>query len=250
MTRFLQTDVGMKRLINEDSLNIAYNQSKQALLILCDGVGGGQFGEVASQMTVNHLTRKWEEVTQIQIADIQKWYTKEINEINDTIYKQGQNFADLKGMSTTLVCAVIIDQQVAIAHAGDSRAYVFRYPQLKQVTKDHSLINYLIDAGEINEDDAEQHPMKNVITRAIGSDDFIDIEFTYVGLKNGDVILLCSDGLTDMVEDETISTILGQAVSAEEMCQQLIRIANYKGGKDNISVIIEKYKEKAVELND
>lgn len=248
MRIIMKTDVGRRRTNNEDVVQAVFNRHEQPLLVLCDGVGGAQFGEVAAKMCANYLITQWEQMPKCDVPTAKSWLKEHIGTVNTTIHSRGNAFSDLKGMSTTLVCATIIDNQLIVAYVGDSRLYIYRYPQLKQITRDHSLVNYLIDNGEVSLEDADTHPMRHVITRAMGSEAHIDIDFVQVTLLPQDIILLCSDGLSDMVSDEQMIACLNKGVTAYEQINALVKLANENGGKDNISVILGYYDEKGGEI--
>ncbi|MBS4769962.1 Stp1/IreP family PP2C-type Ser/Thr phosphatase [Carnobacteriaceae bacterium zg-ZUI240] len=247
MKIIMKTDIGKRRVNNEDAIQTAFNQHDQPLFILCDGVGGQQFGEVASGMCVNYLTTQWQQTERMTAQELKQWFEYHVNYINSDIHRKGQSFSDLKGMSTTLVCASIDDNQLVVSHVGDSRLYIYRYPYLQQITKDHSLVNFLVDKGEITPQEALVHPMRHVITRSVGNESYVDIDFTQVTLKTHDIILLCSDGLSDMVSEEDIVKILNQGMTPYEQINNLIKCANTNGGRDNISVILAYVEQKGGE---
>ncbi|MBF0780653.1 MULTISPECIES: Stp1/IreP family PP2C-type Ser/Thr phosphatase [unclassified Granulicatella] len=236
--------VGMKRLNNEDYLGVEKNKENRALYVLCDGVGGNKAGEVASKMVVNYLKQKWQKTSFFSANDIRQWMLTTIEEVNKLVYERSKQFLDLKGMSTTLVCASTFDNQLIVSHVGDSRLYIYRTPELKQITKDHTLVRDLLDLGGLSEEEALNHPMKHVITRAVGSKDSLIIDITQVSLQSQDYILLCSDGLTDMLSDDDISSSFKEWKPIEERVKKWIEQANLAGGRDNISIILIHYKEK------
>lgn len=241
MRIIMKTDVGMKRTNNEDVIQTVFNHQKQPLMILCDGVGGQQFGEVAASMCVTYLATQWQKTSNMTPNNIQEWFEKHILVANSEIYEKGEMFSDLKGMSTTLVCASVFENQLVVAHVGDSRAYIYRHPELRLITQDHSLVNYLLEKGEISEENAKTHPMRNVITRALGTDAYITIDFTKVSLMPKDSVLLCSDGLSDMVDEIEMSDILKQNITLFDQSNRLVKKANKNGGRDNISLILARY---------
>lgn len=238
------THVGMRRLNNEDAVGFEKNRSEQALCILCDGVGGHKSGEVASHTTVNFLKERWKDTENMTEETTVSWLNETIQRANGHVFDYSGRFPDLKGMSTTLVCAVIIGNQLLIAHVGDSRCYVYRSPEFKQVTVDHSLVNDLVELGELTREEAAHHPMKNIITRAIGSRERVDIEITQLTVHDRDIIVLCSDGLSDMVPDNVLLQEFQTWKTLEERAKSLVQLANNAGGKDNISVVLTQYKEK------
>lgn len=247
MRIIMKTDIGMKRTNNEDVIQTVFNHQKQPLMILCDGVGGQQFGEVAASMCATYLANQWQKTSLMTADQIQEWFDRHITVINSEIYEKGQIFSDLKGMSTTLVCASVFENQLVVAHVGDSRAYVYRHPEIRLITRDHSLVNYLLERGEITLEDAKKHPMKNVITRAIGTDPYVTIDFTQVSLMPSDSILLCSDGLSDMLDEEEMEMILSQNAILFDQGNRLVKQANENGGRDNISLILARYDVKGGE---
>lgn len=241
MRIIMKTDIGMKRTNNEDMIQTVFNHQKQPLMILCDGVGGQNFGEIAANMCVTYLVRQWEKTSDMTPEKVQEWLDKHITIANNDIYEKGEMFSDLKGMSTTLVCATAFENQLIVAHVGDSRAYIYRYPELRLITQDHSLVNYLLEKGEISEENAKIHPMRNVITRAIGTQANVPVDFTQVSLMPKDSILLCSDGLSDMISEIEMSDILKQNVTLFDQSDRLVKSANQNGGRDNISLILARY---------
>lgn len=242
-----QSHIGRKRLNNEDYIGVENNQFQQQLFILCDGVGGNKAGEVASQMTVNHLKDMWKQSTLLSVVDAIQWLTEHIERVNTLVYERSKQFVDLEGMSTTIVCATIIDEQLISAHVGDSRLYVYRTPQLKQITQDHTLVYDLLTLGGLTVEEAQNHPMKNVITRAVGNKENVVIDVTQLTLQNHDYVLICSDGLTDMLNDETIAGSFKEWMTLDERVNHWIDQANLAGGKDNISVLLAQYRQKGEE---
>ncbi|NEW62178.1 Stp1/IreP family PP2C-type Ser/Thr phosphatase [Granulicatella sp. zg-ZJ] len=238
-----QTDVGMKRVINEDAVDVFQNKDGLYLCVLCDGVGGHQSGEVASKTALTYMGDMWKQEKDITMDTISHWLTSRIEEVNELIFNQANRFSDLKGMSTTIVCAIMIDDKLITAHVGDSRVYVYRHGAIKQVTYDHTLVNDLLALGGLNEEEAKNHPMKHVITRAVGNKKTVQIDVTTVTLIDNDGILICSDGLTDMLSDEEIASSFKEYPAVDDRVKGLIQKANVAGGRDNISVLIMKYEE-------
>ena len=240
------SDVGCKRPHNEDST--ASNQTL-GVLVLADGMGGYKAGEVASAIAVTGIYSDIEtglEKTRPGGIDQASGLDKHsvlirnaVNRANSSIYNTAQADEQCKGMGTTVVTAITYENKISIAHVGDSRLYRLRDNDFKQVTKDHSLVQELIDRGLFSPEEAEQNAPKNLVTRALGIDAKVEIDVIEDELAIGDIYLLCSDGLTDMVKDEEIHLTLGKysgnlALAADK----LVEIANKYGGKDNISVIL------------
>ena len=163
---------------------------------------------------------------------------KQITLENERIVGKSTQFSDLDGMGTTLVAAVLFEEELVIANIGDSRGYLYSNKKLVQLTEDHSLVNELLKSGEITSEAAANHPRKNVLTRSLGVSSEIDIDITIFSILKDDILLLCSDGLTNMVEDSAISEILSQDISIEEKVNALVSLANEKGGADNITVLL------------
>jgi serine/threonine protein phosphatase PrpC len=240
------TDTGRVRQNNEDS--IGYD-SVLGLLVLADGMGGHLGGEVASSVSVDTIIQYIQQnAPSIKTGQIDPGtgYSMEsiciqqaIEQANDIIYKRSNNEADLRGMGTTIVVMLFYNNRFSLAHIGDSRCYRFRGNKIEQITKDHSLLQELIDRGFYTPEEAKTSLNKNLVTRALGIDPTITADIQEELAMKNDIYLLCSDGLTDLVEDEFISlTIQRFSDNLEEAAKQLITKANQNGGKDNISVIL------------
>jgi len=246
-----QTDTGRIRQNNEDSIGF---DSALGLLVLADGMGGHLGGEVASSLSVDHIIKfSQQRLPSIKPGQIdsKSGFTLEslciqeaIEFANDLVFRKSTEDVELRGMGTTLVVILFYDNRFSLAHIGDSRCYRYRNKSLSQITKDHSLLQELIDRGFYTPEEASKSLNKNLVTKALGIDSTISPDVQEdLALKN-DIYLLCSDGLTDLVEDEYISlTIKRFSDNLEEAAKQLITKANQNGGKDNISVILCKIKE-------
>ena len=237
------TDVGRVRIGNEDSYSTLWGDKSppgvDALIVVADGMGGHAAGEVASSMAVDG-------VVELMISDVgsphvggQKYLEvlgRVLQEVNNTVYRASQD-EDKRGMGTTCTVGVIKEDQLYISHVGDSRAYLLRAGELHQITEDHSWVEHQVAIGALSQQEARNHPDRNVITRAIGLDPQVKVDGYLVSIANGDVLLLCSDGLTTMLEDTEIASILS-VNGPEEACKALIEAANREGGHDNITVAI------------
>ncbi|MGC6769271.1 Stp1/IreP family PP2C-type Ser/Thr phosphatase [Enterococcus sp. LJL128] len=233
-----QTDVGRKRNTNQDYAGVFENQAGIPLAILADGMGGHLAGDVASEMAVNHLGERWT-AADISSADkAAQWLIQLIQEENEAIYEKGQSVPEYAGMGTTIVGAVLLEQSFVLANIGDSRAYLVRNGQLVQLTEDHSLVNALVKSGEITEEMAANHPRKNVLTRSLGMPNTVEVDVASHLRVDDDYILLCSDGLTNMVPEALILETLLSEHSLEEKVNLLISLANEAGGMDNITVLV------------
>jgi serine/threonine protein phosphatase PrpC len=230
------SDTGRKRRHNEDAF-----VCEPPLLAIADGMGGARAGEVASGLAASAL----QEHTGEQGSSEQRVVAL-IQEANKRVYERSREDAALSGMGTTLTLALVGDARVAIGHVGDSRAYLIRDGVLKQITEDHSLVAELTRAGKLSEEEAETHPQRSVITRALGTDANVDVDAFTVDTRDGDVFMLCSDGLTSMVEDGAIREIVEKRHgNLEKAARGLIKAANRNGGEDNITVIMFEISEAA-----
>lgn len=233
-----RTAIGKQRADNQDYVDVFTNQAGQHLALVADGIGGHQGGDVASAMAVSHLGHDFELTAWTTTAAASQWLSQQITMENHSIIEKSNQFADLNGMGTTLVAAVYFTDEVVIASIGDSRAYLLRDGQLRQLTEDHSLVNELVKRGEISRQAARHHPQKNVITRSLGISNDANFDLNTYPLVLNDQLLLCTDGLTNMVDDQQIATVLESTQPLEAKCDQLIELANAAGGLDNISVLI------------
>ncbi|GAW99706.1 Stp1/IreP family PP2C-type Ser/Thr phosphatase [Secundilactobacillus mixtipabuli] len=233
-----RTAIGKRRKDNEDSVGIFTNQQGVKLAIIADGIGGNQGGDVASEMAVTHIGHSFKLSNVKTIDETKDWLQKQISSENQDIRNRSEQFIDLKGMGTTVVLAVIFNQTVLIGNIGDSRGYLLRDHVFSQVTEDHSLVNELIKRGELSRQAARVHPKKNVITRSLGIEKAVQIDTHYLELTDNDMLLLCSDGLTDMVNDDKIQAVLENEAALQDKCDQLVKLANDAGGLDNISVVL------------
>jgi PPM family protein phosphatase len=234
------TDVGRQRHTNEDR----YYESAP-LFAVADGMGGARAGEVASQLAVDEFAERADAggTPEEKLAAI-------VQAANRKIYDLAQSDESHAGMGTTLTAALVHDQEVSLGHVGDSRAYRFRDDELERLTQDHSLVEELMRMGKLSPEDAESDPRRSIITRALGPEPDVDVETCTYPAKDGDVYLLCSDGLTGMLPEERVAEILRARSSLEQAAQALVDDANARGGKDNITVILFKLAEEVKEGTD
>lgn len=236
MKAYYITDTGKVRTHNEDSVMIVQNLSGEYLMVVADGMGGHKAGEVASSIVVNGLTDKFKKLETIgEKQDAVNWIRKNANELNEAIFKYTDEFEESKGMGTTLVLAIVTNNYILFGNVGDSSGFVMKKGVLYKVTKDHTLVNLLVETGELTPEEAENHPRKNVLMRALGANNPIDVDIFDVDMGS-DAILLCSDGLTNMLTNVQIEKVLNSDLSLEERIVKLIRKSNLRGGTDNVSI--------------
>ena len=233
-----QTDIGHQRKENQDLVAKFTAPDGTLLVVVTDGIGGSRSGDVAAQITVDHLGRQFQAASPNSSLEAIRWFAREVQLINDEILQKSTENPKYQGMGTTLVAAIIFDQAMVVANIGDSRGYVLHDNLLTQVTIDHSLVNELVKHGDITEEEARNYPQNNIITRAIGVSADARIEVNRFDLGAGDQILLCSDGLSKMITREQMMGVLESDLSLTEKCSQLIKMANEAGGPDNITVLI------------
>lgn len=236
MQTFYLTDTGKIRDHNEDNVIILKNEKGEYLLAVADGMGGHKAGEVASAIVINHLTEEFYSLDTLGSKEAAIDFLRNIvTEMNQKIFEYTKENPDSKGMGTTFVCAIKTDDYLLYGNIGDSSGYVMKKNKLHKVTKDHTLVNLLVSTGELTQEEAKYHPRKNVLMRALGANNPIDIDIFDVEPKI-DGILLCSDGLTNMLTEEQIEKVLVEEKRAEDVVHKLINKANARGGNDNISV--------------
>jgi serine/threonine protein phosphatase PrpC len=224
-----RTDAGRRRRRNEDAYVVA-----PPLFAVADGMGGAQAGEVAARLA----TAAFHEYHEADELEAEQRVAAIIKEANRRIYERARGDTEVSGMGTTVTAALVEGGRIVIGHVGDSRAYRLRGGRLEQLTDDHSLVADLVRGGRISPEEAEIHPQRSVITRALGTDPEVDVDSQAVDAEAGDVYLLCSDGLTTMVADDEILDIVGRAKSLEHAGKDLVKAANRRGGEDNITVVL------------
>ncbi len=237
MKTFYLTDSGKIRSHNEDSVTILKNKTDEYLLLVADGMGGHRAGEVASSMAVTHLGKRFNETATIgNKLDAINWMQDNINEINKKILDYAKEYPEASGLGTTVVMALLTKDYLIFGNIGDSSGFVIKNNKLLKVTKDHTLVNALVANGELTEEEAKYHPKKNVLMKALGSNEKAEIDIFDVD-TNIDGIFLCSDGLTNMLSKEQIEKVLSDTeLEIEEKVIKLIRKSNARGGTDNISI--------------
>ncbi len=234
-----KSDVGKVRSTNQDAYHIAKISDNVAWSVVCDGMGGASGGNVASLVAVGALSDNINKNYNLQMEDesIKNLLVTSIVNANVLVNQKSHQNTELSGMGTTVVLSFIKDGVAHIAHAGDSRAYLVNDNAITQITRDHTMVQYLVDTGEITTEEAKNHPKKHLITRALGVQETIDVEYNYVRLSKNDKIIMCSDGLTNLVEaDEIFKTVKENNIDVA--IDILVELANERGGTDNITVVM------------
>lgn len=239
------TDVGQRRTNNQDYANQYKNKARKSMVFLADGMGGHRAGNIASEMAVTDLGAAWVATEISTINEVREWFAEYLEKENQQIHRIGQD-EEHKGMGTTLEAVAVIDDQVLFAHVGDSRIGLVRNGEYHQLTSDHSLVNALLKAGQITEEEAAHHPQRNIITQSIGQKDELQPDFGMVTVEAGDFIVINSDGLTNMISGDEIRDIVVSDLSVEEKAKTLVRFANNAGGLDNITVVLIHFAEEDV----
>jgi serine/threonine protein phosphatase PrpC len=246
---FGRTDVGRRRKVNEDSFLVSPEQS---LFAVCDGMGGHNAGEVASRMAVEAISTfiqnssveqeiTWPWGLDAQLSFDANRLKTAIRLANARVFQAADKREDLTGMGTTVVAALVSGELMTIGSAGDSRCYLVRGSELKQLTRDDSWVSAALGEGILNSDDVEHHPLRNVITKAVGAREAIDLDLVEHRFVPGDVAMLCSDGLHGMLNDQELARLLPLPDSLEEATARFVDAANEAGGRDNVTVVLLRY---------
>lgn len=239
MRTVAKTDRGHVRESNQDAYFAGEFPDGVAWAVVCDGMGGAAGGNIASMLAAKVISDKINASyrEQMKASSIQNMLNSALTAANVEVFDMAQKKKELQGMGTTAVCAIIKDNQAYIAHAGDSRAYLLKDDGITQVTTDHSMVQDLLDKGKITSEEAQHHPNKNIITRAVGVDDTIQVDFNQVDFDDDSTLLLCTDGLSNYVTDEEIIE-LTKDKKHYAFADRLVNRANSNGGGDNITVVV------------
>lgn len=234
------SDPGMVRKENQDHFAIVKLDEQSLLAMVCDGMGGAKSGGIASRMAVDvfseELSRSWK--SGLAADKIEKLMKNGCDLANQAVYEQSNVGDEYDGMGTTLVAAVICGTQVHIVNVGDSRAYHISESGIKLVTTDHSFVQLMVQRGEITMEQAKNHPSKNLITRAIGTEDAVESDGFHLELAEGDSLLLCSDGLSNTMADQEILFEIAHGAKQADCCQRLLEIAKNRGAPDNVTAVL------------
>ncbi len=238
-----KSDVGLVRKSNEDSYIVRIQPNKQSVAIVADGMGGYQGGKVASDLTVTSIIESidqfFPEDRDASYSEIDMTFVikRAIKYANDKVYSLSQDHLELAGMGTTVVTAIVSQEEVVVGHAGDSRAYIISDDQIMQITTDHSLVNELVHQGKISEEEALIHPQRHMITRALGTSPNIEVDIGKYEWGANDILLLCTDGLSEVVSQEQLLHALHNEPSLDQAVTCLLNKSLEVGGKDNITIV-------------
>ena len=237
MKSFYLTDTGRVRSHNEDSVTIVKNASGEHLMIVADGMGGHRAGEIASSMVVTQIGTRFSNLSTIgSKMDAVKWLKENVDEVNDSILKYGEEHTESMGLGTTVVMALLTKDFLIFVNIGDSSGYVLKNKVLHKITKEHTLVNFLVETGELTPEEAINHPKKNVLMKALGASEKQELDIFDVD-PNVDAILLVTDGLTNMLTMDQVEKVLNdEELKYEDKLIKLIRKCNARGGTDNISI--------------
>ena len=236
MNSYYLTDPGKVRTHNEDSVVILTNKNGESLMIVADGMGGHRSGEIASSIVVSHVGKSFSDKESLGTKEEAKeWMKTVISESNVLIYKYTIDNPDSMGMGTTIVMSLVSKEFLLFGNIGDSSGYVLKNNHLHKITIDHTLVNLLVKSGELTEEEAREHPRRNVLMRALGTNMSVEMDIFDVE-TDVDGILLCSDGLTNMLKDDQITKVLLEETPVENKVKKLIIKCNNRGGTDNISI--------------
>ena len=237
MKSFYLTDSGKVRDHNEDSVTIVKNKNGEILMAVADGMGGHKAGEVASSIAISHLGKRFSEISSVgNKQDAINWLKDTVNEVNALIFKYTNEHPESVGMGTTLVTTLLTDEFILMGNIGDSSGFVIKDNKLHKITQDHTLVNLLVKSGELTEEEAIHHPKKNVLMKALGANEIVELDIFDVDTTL-ESVLLCSDGLTNMLTiDQIEKVIVDEELEIEDKVIKLIRKSNARGGLDNISI--------------
>ncbi len=230
------TDPGKVRERNEDSVTICEDGAGEVLLIVADGMGGHKNGEIASSIALNLISERFKSISSVgNKEDAINWIQNTVSEANVAIFKYVSTHPESQGMGTTIVLSILTPSFLLIGNIGDSSGYVYKNNKIHKITVDHTLVNLLVKSGELTPEEAKNHPKKNVLMKALGSSTNVEMDIFNVEL-NVDGIFLCSDGLTNMLDDNQIARVLNEEAPLKERLEKLVFKANNRGGNDNITM--------------
>lgn len=234
------SEVGMVRSQNQDYYSIIKFGRDQLLVVVCDGMGGARSGNIASKMAVDVFTGEIQRNIRSNMKQdrIDEMLVASLLLANKAVFEQSQLSEEYKGMGTTLVAALIQKDVATVVNVGDSRAYLFNEDGVATITTDHSLVEMMVQRGELSREAAKNHPGKNLITRAVGTEDTVECDIFHHELHKGDCVLLCSDGLSNLMSDQEMLFEVIHGVNKNDCCQRLMNIANFRGAPDNVTIAL------------
>ena len=235
---FSKTDIGRVRKVNQDAVKTEVISDNLAWSVVCDGMGGQAGGDIASNIAVIMISKFLSDnLSELKTSDeIKSVIYEAVSSANQAIYLKSEKDKNLKNMGTTVIVCVVSMNKLYVAHMGDSRAYLISDDEITQITTDHSMVQEMLDNGKLTIEEARNHPQKNIITRALGVNTEIKLEYNTLDIKKGNIILSCTDGLTNTVEEQDIYNICKKCNNKEEAVGKLISKGNKNGGNDNITV--------------
>ncbi|MBR4109388.1 MAG: Stp1/IreP family PP2C-type Ser/Thr phosphatase [Oscillospiraceae bacterium] len=234
------TDPGCVRTQNQDAYHIEQLDKNTLLCAVCDGMGGAKSGNVASSLAVDvfsqEVKRSWK--SDMDDQQVEQMLQSAVKLANFTVYDQAQQFAEFAGMGTTLVAVMIRGKRITVVNVGDSRCYSVNKKGIRQITQDHSLVQMMIAKGELSPEQAKNYPGKNLITRAIGTEPVVVCDFFHLKAEKGDCLLLCSDGLSNLIDDQEMLFEVAHGAEKQQCCQRLLDIAKHRGAPDNVTSVL------------
>lgn len=234
------TDPGCVRTQNQDAYHIEQLDKNTLLCAVCDGMGGAKSGNVASSLAVDvfsqEVKRSWK--SDMDDQQIEQMLQSAVKLANFTVYDQAQQFAEFSGMGTTLVAVMVRGKHITVVNVGDSRCYCVNKKGIRQITQDHSLVQMMIAKGELSPEQAKNYPGKNLITRAIGTEPVVMCDFFHLKAEKGDCLLLCSDGLSNLIDDQEMLFEVAHGTEKQQCCQRLLDIAKHRGAPDNVTSVL------------
>jgi protein phosphatase len=228
----LLTDIGNFRKVNEDYVDYFTDETKR-IYVIADGMGGHNAGEIASKLAVENTISYINSLEELD--DLEESIREAVLDSNMKIFELSSSRNELNGMGTTLTACLVKGGEMVVAHVGDSRCYVIKDKKISQVTKDHSLVQQLLDEGSITESEADNHPNKNIITRALGTNSTVEVDVIKMDIEGVEKVILCTDGLSNLISEQELYDIV---MNEDDCCAELIELSKSRGAKDNISVIV------------
>ncbi len=232
------SDVGAVRQQNQDAFYLTSSQDRYPFAVVCDGMGGAKAGNVASRLAVDSFVETVSQGLKAEKPDLDSLLTQAVSGANELVRYQAEVDAHCQGMGTTLVAALVDERQVHLVNVGDSRAYLLSGQGIRQLTRDHSVVEDLVERGEITHEEARLHPQKNLITRALGAEPSVESDLYHLERREGELILLCSDGLSNVVTDQELLFEVIHGGDVEGSCERLLQLALSRGAPDNVTAVL------------